>query len=451
MEFQLLGSFEACVGGRPVLVGIRRQERLLLAILVLEAGRVVSIARLADLLWDGTAPPTARSTLHTYVGRLRRTLSPHSVRILTRGEGYLFDEADHVIDAGRFTDLVHRATAEMDPTVRPGLLDEALTLWRGPLLADLADDRLRERLGSRLTDTRLASAELLAESRLTMGLHDVVAADLEPLAEEYPTRERLLALLMTALYRCERQADAIQLYRAARSNLVSQLGVEPGSQLRDLHVRILRNDPTLDRPSAPRYAVRVRDEWLPWKAAGHPALEFCNTLAGWGGPPNPRNEWLRRYDTLAVWPLYMGLADDKTVARLIAAAKREPAEAARALTEARLLRSHLYACLTAKTGARSFAVVARYAEAAAKISTFVEDNDGLGRWQLSRAAGLRLPVYAAARCAADLLGDPRRHTVRRCPGDDCGWLFLDQNGLRQWCSMGICGATQADQHDALCA
>jgi predicted RNA-binding Zn ribbon-like protein len=140
------------------------------------------------------------------------------------------------------------------------------------------------------------------------------------------------------------------------------------------------------------------------------------------------------------------------VTRLVASAKREPAEAAAVLTEARLLRSHLYACLTRPNGARSFAVVARFAEAAAKVSTFVQDEDGLGRWRLSKAAGLRLPVYAAARCAADLLCDPRRYTVRRCPGDDCGWLFLDQNGLRQWCSMGICGArAERDQTAALCA
>jgi DNA-binding SARP family transcriptional activator len=307
MDFHLLGSFEACAGDSPVLVSTRRQERLLLAILLLEAGRIVSVTRLADLLWDGTPPPAARGAIHTYIGRLRRTLSPHGVRILTRGEGYLFDVGGHVIDAARFTDLARQAAAESDPTLRPRLLDEALSLWRGPLLADLADDRLRERLGSRLTDTRLASAELLAEDRLTMGHHDAVAADLEPLAEQYPTRERLLALFMTALYRCERQADAIELYRTARSKLVSQLGVEPGSQLRDLHVRILRKDPTLERPNAPRYAVRVRDEWLPWKAAGHPALEFCNTFAGWGDPPHPRGEWLRSYPTLAVWTLYVGL------------------------------------------------------------------------------------------------------------------------------------------------
>src|SRR5215470_10875608 len=106
MEFHVLGSFEACADGQPVLAGTRRQERLLLA------GQIVPVARLADLLWDGTPPDTARGAIHTYIGRLRRTLAPHSVAIRTRGEGYLIDPNGHTIDAARFTDLAHRAAAE---------------------------------------------------------------------------------------------------------------------------------------------------------------------------------------------------------------------------------------------------------------------------------------------------------------------------------------------------
>jgi predicted RNA-binding Zn ribbon-like protein len=108
------------------------------------------------------------------------------------------------------------------------------------------------------------------------------------------------------------------------------------------------------------------------------------------------------------------------------------------LAEARTLRTHLYACLTRPDATASFDVVAGYAEAAAKQSRFGRDADGLGRWQVAASAGLRLPVYAAARSAAELLGDPRRFTVRRCPSADCGWLYLDESELRQWCTMALC-------------
>jgi predicted RNA-binding Zn ribbon-like protein len=229
--------------------------------------------------------------------------------------------------------------------------------------------------------------------------------------------------------------------------------VEPGTELQALHVRILRNDPSLERPSKPAYAVRVRDEWLPWKAAGHPALEYCNTYAGWNSPPSPRVEWLRGYAVLAVWAGYLDLADQPTVTRLLDAAKRDPLTAAAVLDEARILRSHLYACLTRPDATESFEVVAGFAEAAAKESRFTRDDDGLGRWQVAGSAGLRIPLYAAARSAADLLADPRRFTVRRCPSVDCGWLYLDPSGLRQWCTMALCappGQRHPDATRALC-
>lgn len=439
MDFHLLGPFEARVDGRSIPVGTRRQERLLLATLLLDADRIVPIDRLIDVVWEGFAPPSARSTVHTYMGRLRHTLRPYQVRIVTRRDGYLIEAAGQSIDTVEFVDLAHRAAVTLDPSERVLLLDQALGMWRGPLLADLAEDELRHRLGAQLIELRLSSAELRAEAWLPMGRHDLAVADLTGLAEQHPTRERLLGLLMTALYRSARQADAIELYLATRKILVAELGVEPGPELQALHLRILRNDPDLDRPPAPPYAVRVRDQWLPWQAAGHPALEFCNTFAGWGWPAVPGGEWLRSYQTLAVWSGYVGLADQQSVTRVIEQAQREPGAAAAVLAQARVLRQGLYSCLTTPGDAAAFALVARFAEAAARESTFVEDPDGLGRWRLAESAGLRMPLYAAARSGAELLADPRRYTVRRCPGVDCGWLFLNQGELRQWCSLGICG------------
>ena len=356
------------------------------------------------------------------------------------------------MDAAEFLDRAQRAATLLDQGERVRLLDAALGMWRGPLLADLAEDELRHRLGAQLTEVRLATCELAAELRLTMGLHDRVIADLTGPADEYPMRERLIALLMTALYRGHRQADATELYRGTRKLLVAELGVEPGADLQTLHVQILRNDASLERPPMPAYAVRVRDQWLPWKAAGHPALEFCNTYASWNNP-TPRGEWLRSYAALAVWASYLDLADYSTVSRLVEEASRDPLPAAAVLAEARTLRTHLYACLTRTDAPASFDVVAGYAEAAAKESRFTLDADGLGQWRLAESTGLRLPLYAAARSAAELLADPRRYTVRRCPSVECGWLYLDQSRLRQWCTMALCappGRRHPDAERALC-
>jgi DNA-binding SARP family transcriptional activator/predicted RNA-binding Zn ribbon-like protein len=439
MEFRLLGPFEAHHDGEPVEVG-RRQERCILAILLLDAGRLVPTDRLIDLLWSGRPPSSARAAVHTYIGRLRATLSPQGVRLVTRGDGYLVEPDTHGVDADEFVRLAQRATGAGDPAERVHLLERALALWRGPLLADLIDDELRARLGGPLEELRLTGVELRAEARLELGQHTRVVTELAADVDEHPTRERLVGSLMTALYRGARQADALQLYRATRRALVNDLGVEPGPELQELHRRILRNDHRLNRTNRSVYEVRVGDESLPWNVGGHPALEFCNTFAGWGHePPLPGSEWLRSYRTLAVWAGYQDLLDDPAVNRLTALAGRDQRAAAEALDAARDLRTHLYACLTRPNDSRAFDVVARLAEAAAKAMVFGRDADGRGRWRPVLTAGLLLPVYAVAWAAADLLADPRRLTVRACPGDHCGWLFLDESGRRRFCSLATCG------------
>ncbi|MGW2562504.1 BTAD domain-containing putative transcriptional regulator [Streptomyces sp. NPDC001514] len=441
MEFKLLGPFEARHEGQPILLGSRRQERCLLSILLLDAGSVVTTARIVDLLWDGAAPHSARGTVHTYIGRLRAGLAPHGLHIATRHDGYSVHHDGHVTDAHEFRTLVQRAAAVGDPGERLRCYDRALALWRGPLLADVADDGLRERLGGALSELRMSALEQRAEAQLTMGLHERVLADLTPMAQERPERERLVAAQMTALYRSGRRADALQLYRHTRKALVDGLGIEPGTELTTLHDRILHGDPRLDRPPAPLYAVRVDDEWLPWSTSGNPALEFCNTYAGWGERHAriPGSDWLRRYETLAVWAGHMNLADDHDVTRLRRQAQQHPDEAAAALDEAREFRTHLYACLTDPDDARAFKAVAALAQDAARLSVFTRTDDGLGHWRLPPSAGLRLPALATARTAAELLADPRRFTIRTCPSSDCGWLFLDEGGRRRWCSLSTCG------------
>ncbi|ROO52657.1 DNA-binding SARP family transcriptional activator [Micromonospora sp. Llam0] len=437
MEFRLLGNFEVVRDGRPVSVGRRRQERLLLAILLLAAGRPVATDRLTDLLWEGAPPANARGAVHTYVGRLRAALSPYGVPITTKGRGYA--AAAGQVDATRFTDLARDAAGTTDPAERVRLGGAALALWRGPLLADLVDEPLRQRLGEPLRELRLSVAETCARSLLDMGHHDRVVRDLTGLAEQHPGREALVASVMTALYRSARQADALRLYDHARKTLIGDLGVEPGPDLETVRQRILVGDPRLDRPAAPVYAVRVRDHWLPWSVGGHPALEFCNTYAGWGGERIPGAEWLRGYSSLAVWAGHQDLLDDSAVTGLLAAAAQDPVGAATVLDEARQLRERLYTCLTDPADSRAFAAVARYVEAAARDAVFRRGADGLGGWHPSRRAGLRAPLHAVARSAGELLADPRRSTVCACPGPDCGWLFLDRSGRRRFCSLATCG------------
>lgn len=441
MEFRLLGPFEAGPAGEPVVVGRRRQERLLLAILLLDAGRPVAMERLIDLLWDGDPPANARGTVHTYVGRLRTALAPYGVSIATRGGGYAVDGAE--VDAARFAKLARESAGTTDPAERARLAGAALALWRGPLLADVAGDSLRRRLGEGLQDLRLTTAEWYARILLDMGQHDRIAIELAGLAREHPTREALVAYVMTAMYRAARQADALTLYDLARKALATDSGVEPGIELETVHQRILSGDPRLERPVAPVYAVRVREHWLPWSVGGHPALELCNTYAGWGGERLPGAEWLRGYPTFAVWAGHQGLLDDATVTYLLDAARHDPLGAAAVLDQARELRSRLYACLTAPSDAKAFAAVVPYVEAAAAAAVFRRGPDGLGHWQLTRAAGLSAPLHAVAHSAGELLADPRRLTVCACPSPRCGWLFIDHSGRRRWCSTATCGEHHA--------
>jgi SARP family transcriptional regulator, regulator of embCAB operon len=440
MEFCLLGPFEARHDGRTVEVGSRRQERCLLAILLLEAGRLVPTERLIDLLWSEHPPHAARGAVHTYIGRLRGALNPYGVRIVTRGDGYLVEPAGHTVDVEEFARIVRQAIGTTDPGDRLVLLDQAMDRWRGPLLADLVDEELRHRLDAELAELHLLGAELRADALLALGEHARVVSDLTVVAEQHPTRERLVGVLMTALYRSGRQADALLLYRTTRQLLVDSLGVEPGAELHELHRRILRSDHRLDAPRRSVYEVRVRDQSLPWTVGGHPALEFCNTFAGWGHePPLPGSEWLRSYQTLAVWTGYTDLADEPTVSRLLDLARRHPDVAAAELDLARDLRARLYRVFTDPGDHEAFTAFTRHAEDAAKVLVLSRDADGRGRWHPGLSAGLRLPLHAVAWSAAQLLADPRRTTVRACPHERCGWLFLDASGMRRWCSLATCG------------
>ena len=240
MDVRLLGPVEVSLGGRALPLGATKQ-RAVLAMLALQPNAVVSVDRLVDGLWGEEPPASAAKMVQLYVSQLRRLLAGEDAEILTRGRGYELRVAADAVDAVRFERLVARAgRAAADGEAR-----EALGLWRGPALADVAEEPFAAAEIRRLDELRLRASELAVERELAQGRHAELLADLEQLVGEHPLRESLHAQRMLALYRAGRQADALEAYGAARRRLVDEIGVEPGQQLRELHARILRQDASL--------------------------------------------------------------------------------------------------------------------------------------------------------------------------------------------------------------
>ncbi|WP_018349485.1 AfsR/SARP family transcriptional regulator [Longispora albida] len=295
MRFQLLGEVRFEAGGEPVGLG-RRQERCLLGLLLLETRRVVPIDRLADLLWHGSPPLSGRAAIHTYTARLRRLLRPHGLTVETRGGGYLMDVPPELVDVHLFTAALAEAQRTPAPQARLSKLEEAVAYWRGPLLADVADDLLRERVGSGLEDLRFTALELRAQSLLDTGRQHEAVSLLKTLAAAHPAREGLAGLLMRALYDTGRQAEALATYRTTRELLATDLGLEPSPALRELHHRMLLGDVAPPEPAAQpsprRYLPRAVPDftgreselsWLDGAVAGPSAVAVISAVAGAGG------------------------------------------------------------------------------------------------------------------------------------------------------------------------
>lgn len=191
------------------------------------------------------------------------------------------------------------------------------------------------------------------------------------------------------------------------------------------------------REQPARYRRVVDGMVLPVSVAERPALDFCNTLAGWN--EEAPHEYLTSYAHLAVWAREVGLLDARSTESLLAVAEDHPQAAAGELDRARALRAALYASCTA-SGARGPAeVVAAEARAAAAHAILTTDAPPGRRWSISETAGLARPVLEVAREAGDLLATTELAHVRTCPGTDCGWLFFDRGGRRRWCTMEVCG------------
>jgi DNA-binding SARP family transcriptional activator/class 3 adenylate cyclase len=238
MDVLLLGPIEARLAGRPVALGAKKQ-RALLALLALDANAPVSSDRLVESLWGERPPPTAHKMVQLYVSQLRRALTHHGdgAEIVTRGRGYELQLGVGEVDALRFARLV----AEGAPR-------QALALWRGPPLADVAVEPFAAAEIRRLEELRLSALELAIERDLEAGRHRAVIGEPEALVAAEPLRERLHAQRMLALYRCGRQAEALAAYRHAHRTLVEQIGIEPGPELVRLHRAILAHDPALQPP-----------------------------------------------------------------------------------------------------------------------------------------------------------------------------------------------------------
>jgi DNA-binding SARP family transcriptional activator len=238
LEFRILGPLEVSDETGHVALGGPKQ-RALLAILVLEAGRVVPIDRLVDLLWGAEAPKTATASLQNSVARLRRALGADVLE--TRVPGYVLEASPEQIDARRFERAIGDAR-RMPAGERREHLAAALALWRGPALAEFAFDDFAQAEIRRLDELRLVAVEERIEAELELGEQAAVSSELEGLVREHPLRETFRRQLMLALYRAGRQAEALEVYQDARARFIDELGIEPGPELRQLQAEILRHD-----------------------------------------------------------------------------------------------------------------------------------------------------------------------------------------------------------------
>jgi DNA-binding SARP family transcriptional activator len=241
LHLNLLGPVEAKLDGRPLPLGATKQ-RAVLALLALQANTTVGVDRIVDGLWGDEPPATARKMVQLYVSQLRRVLAGSGAEIATHGRNYALRVDGEAVDTARFEQLVARAADDRhsdDPA------QSALALWRGPALADVSAEPFAATEIRRLDELRLRAAELAIDADMAAG-REVLGA-LERLIAEHPLRERLHAQRMLELYRTGRQAEALAAFTTARHALVEHAGVEPGAELRELHRRILHQDPSLLR------------------------------------------------------------------------------------------------------------------------------------------------------------------------------------------------------------
>jgi predicted ATPase/DNA-binding SARP family transcriptional activator len=332
LDFRLLGPLEVRDGERTLSLGGRKQ-RTLLAILLLHANEVVSTDTLIDGLWGERAPKTAGTALQVYVSNLRKLLSPE--RLETRSPGYLLHVQPEELDLARFERLAAEGNGD-DPEATATALAEALSLWRGRPLADFAYDPFAQGEIARLEELRLGAIERRIAAELQLGRHAELVGELEALVAEHPLRERLREQLILTLYRCRRQAEALEAYQDARRTLVDELGIEPSAELRELEQAILRQEPALAPRPEPARRTRLPAQPTPFLGRSRELAEIVAllqryeirllTLTGAGGSGKTRlalrvaSEVAADYPDGVFWVPLASLRDPALVSASIAQA-----------------------------------------------------------------------------------------------------------------------------------
>src|SRR5215469_10164342 len=258
MQVRILGPFQLDDGGQRIMIGGVRQ-RAVLADLLLYANEVVPSEQLLVDLWGEDAPPSAANALQAAVSRLRRLLP--SGRLVTTGPGYMLRIFPAELDAAQFEQLIFEGRdvlAAGSAAEAVQLFDQAMTLWRGPPLADFRYEPFVQAEIARLGELQLACLEERNEAHLALGSATALTAELGRMVADHPLRERLRAQLMLALYRSGRQTEALETYREFRNVLSEELGLEPSSALRELEAAILRHDPVLAPGSAAARTLLAR-------------------------------------------------------------------------------------------------------------------------------------------------------------------------------------------------
>ena len=264
MDFRILGPLEVHDGHRRLALGGAKQ-RALLGLLLLHANETVSSDRLVEDLWSGEGLSEGSKALQVAVSRLRRVIEPDRApgqenrTLLTRPPGYELRVEPGRLDLHRFEELVSKGRAAADAAAAADAFREALAIWRGPPLSDLAYESFAQSEIARLDELHAATLEDRIAADLELGRHADLIGELQALVGRQPLRERLGAQLMLALYRSGRQAEALEVYRNARRALVDELGIEPARELQELEVAILAQDPALslrERGRAPAQAQR---------------------------------------------------------------------------------------------------------------------------------------------------------------------------------------------------
>jgi predicted ATPase/DNA-binding SARP family transcriptional activator len=362
LDYRILGPLEVWDGDRRLPLGAAKQ-RAVLALLLINANRVVSVDRMIEELWPEKPPGRPQTAIQTYVSYLRKILEPDHAAgapfdvLATEGAGYVLRLEPEQLDLGRFEKLYDHgrgALAGDDPARARAALAEALALFRGSALMDVAYEPFAQAEVARIEELRLSCLEARVEADLASGSHAELVGELEALAAEHPLRERFAAQLMLALYRAGRQAEALDVYQRTRERLVDELGIEPTPELHELNRRILNQDDALVAPvrakrpvvqlPAPPTPLIGRHRELAELAAwlGHDDVRLI-TLLGPGGVGKTRlalaaaSRAVDRFTDGVFWIPLQGIRDPGLVVSTIAQGVGADRELAETIGEGRVL------------------------------------------------------------------------------------------------------------------